>query len=82
MTLNISQFLPLDKVMGSATYLSRDPSCYFLLLHFHYAVTCYQVHGSRVVGYGEDLQSLDLRNDTMFVGAGLKGSVDVRSGIV
>lgn len=34
---------------------------------------CYQVHGSRVVGYGGDPQSLDLRKDTM--GAGLKGAV-------
>lgn len=80
--IHISLFLPLNKVMGGATSPSRDPSCYFLLLHLHYPVTCHQVHGSRVVGYGEDLQSLDLRSDTTFVGAELKGTVDVSGAIV
>lgn len=68
--------------MGSATSPSRDLSSYFFRLHLHYPVARYQVHGSRVVGYGEDLQSLDFRNGTMFVGARLKGIVDVSSGIV
>lgn len=68
MTVNISQFLPLNEVMGILTSTSRDLSSYFLLLHLHYPVTCYEVHGRRVVGY-EDLQSLDLRKDTTFVGA-------------
>lgn len=38
---------------------------------------CYRVHGSRIAGYGGDAQSLDLRKDKMFVGSGLKGTVDV-----
>lgn len=75
---HLSQFLPLNKVMGSATFASRDQSSYFFLLHLCYAVTCYPVHGSGVAGYGEHLQSLDLKNNTIFVGGGLKGTVDVR----
>lgn len=55
---------------------------YFLLLQLRYPVPCCQVRGSRVVGYSEDVRSVDLRDNTMFVGAGLKGTVDVSGGIV
>lgn len=68
-TLPKLQPLKKKKKDAATTSHSRDSSSYLFLLHLHYAGTCYQVQGGRVVGYGQDLQRLDSRNNAVFARA-------------